>query len=520
MPFFMDPVSPTQENLDQALAMIDSVSATGGTNIADALKWGLRGGSKRTNLVRIMVFLTDGQPTVSTKDPEKLLAVAKEWNGKRSRVFVFGVGNDVNTNLLDRLAESGGGTRDYVREHEDIEEKTGALFTKLSHPVMQDIELEIDGVRVSRVVPRKLPDLFAGSRLEIFGRYLGEGTHAIRLRGMVGDERREYVYEGSFTREARADHDFVPALWAQRRVGLLLDNIRLNGQEPELIDEICRLGLEYRIVTKYTSHLIVEEGLRVTGGPATRRERGPGGPTTPGSSGPTTVGGGSHGGQYRGPGDSAPTGGTGGGPASPAGPGAMGPVTAGGGPGGPDLDEIAGRLRDAGVLPKDASREELRDLAGEIAREMREADRALRGLGYTDSGEKAVSDSVYLARLVGRDHRSGSDGFYLGRGESEESRKAVLINLFTQKLKDKVLLLREGVWTDRELTEELAKKERTVVEAYSDEYFALLREKPALASYFAFSSRLVIVYDGVVYEVVPPKDEETQEGEGGETAGG
>src|SRR4029077_19896186 len=116
-------------------------------------------------------------------------------------------------------------------------------------------------------------DLFAGDRLEGFGRYAGEGAHAIRLSGIVGGVRREFVYEGTFARETATETAFVAPLWAERRVGVLLDAIRLNGPNQELVGEIERLGREYRIVTPYTSHLVVEPGLRrFAGGPW----RGPG----------------------------------------------------------------------------------------------------------------------------------------------------------------------------------------------------------------------------------------------------
>ena len=498
MPFFPKPVPVTRETLDEALRMVRSVDAVGGTNIHDAMKQALGGPRDRDGHVPILVFLTDGQPTINETNPAKLQEAVRGWNGDQTRIFVFGVGSDVNTNLLDTIAADAGGTRDYVREHENIEEKTGALFAKLSHPVMRDLELTVDGMRVTRVVPSKLPDLFVGSRLEVVGRYLGDGPRAIRLTGMVGDVRREYVYEGTFAKGLVANHDFVPSLWAQRRVGVLLDEIRLNGQHQELLDEVCRLGVEYHIVTPYTSHLIVEEGLRVS----------------------TGTGGGR---QYRGPGNTVPPGGarasgTSSGPASPGGPGSPGPggpTTMGGGVGRraaeeADLGEIAERLRGAGVLPRDASKEELERLAGDIAREMRDADGALGGLGYASSGETAVDDSVYLARLLRSSESStGSDGFYLGRGKKDS--KTSLLDLFTKKVKDRVFLLRDGVWTDRGLTEELAKAERTKVVAYSKEYFDLLVAQPALASYFAFSERLVLVFDGKVYEVQPAPPEEPEE---------
>ena len=504
-PFFKWPLIATKENIDLALARTLTIEAIGGTNIDDALTQGLAADPERGDHVPILVFLTDGQPTVGQKDLDTLLRCARERNAEQSRIFVFGVGSDVNTHLLDRLAAEGGGTRNYVREEENIEEKTGVLFAKLSHPVMTDLELKIDGVEVSRMVPAKLPDLFIGTRLEVFGRYLGEGAHAIRLSGRVGDTRREYVYEGTFTAAAPAERDFLPALWAQRRVGVLLDAVRLNGAHEELLDEIRTLGRRYHIVTPYTSHLIVEEGLRVSGGTARPSRRGPGAPLSGGGGGPGTPG---------------PAGPTSAGPAAPSGGRPAAPMTGGGGMRRAQpvtLDEIAERLSEAGVLPSNASDQELRDLAGEVAKELRAAGGALGDLGSRESGEDAVSDSAYLARLVEADRSgvaTGSDGFFLGRGERKDGGKSssrVLLDLFTRKVKDKVFHLREGVWVDREITEadkaEPAKREQVTVTAYSDEYFALLASQPTLAPYFAFSPRLQVLLDGTIYEVKAPVEQ-------------
>jgi len=500
-PFFPAPVEATASLAEAALERIEGLEAGGGTNIASALRAGLPRGAADAEGLQILVFLTDGLPTVGVKDPKVILAEAQRLNAGRTRVFVFGVGDDVNTHLLDTLAADGGGSRCYVRQYESIEEKTSDLLTRLSHPVLTDLRLEADGVRLVKVVPARLPDLFKGSRLTVFGRYEGEGPCAIRLSGAVEGARREYVYEGTFAAGPREDFDFVPRLWAERRVGMLLDAIRLNGKDPELLDEVGRLGREYRIVTPYTSHLIVEEGLAVPGERPRRRASG-------------------HGGAYRGPGDAVPPGGGGGGGAGPitgpsspgpAGPGSLGPATPGAPP---SLDEIAASLRDAGVLPRDASPAELRELAETIAVEMRAGEGALGGLGRRTTGKGAVDDSAYLAGLIAAGTTGGEDEFFLGKGR-RRMRQAALIDLFTRKIKDKVFLLRWGVWVDRDLTEELAKG-KTVVEAYSKEYFDLLKARPELAPYLAFSPRMIVVMGEEAFEVTPPRATEEEPPAGGE----
>jgi Ca-activated chloride channel family protein len=469
-PFFGARVPATPEKIAEALRRVEGITAAGGTNIDGALAAALGGELEPDGRVSIVVFLTDGEPTVGETLPEKILAAVRERNARRARVFVLGVGTEVNTHLLDTLASENGGARDYVREEERIDEKTRALFAKLSHPVMTDLALAIDGLAPAKVVPAKLPDLFAGDRLEVFGRYAGEGAHAIRLSGVVGGLRREFVYEGTFARETTAETAFLAPLWAERRVGVLLDAIRLNGANPELVGEVERLGREYRIVTPYTSHLVVEPGLRrFAGGPAT----GPAGPITPGA----------------------------GAPGAPGGAPGHRPATGGGAEPGSDafflghaareqrasLDELARELARQGVLPVDAPQAELVDLARRVSEELQESERSLTGLGHAESGAQAVDDSLYLARLVS------------GRRNDRSS----LLERFTRRVADKTFVLRSGVWVDQALGEN-PPAERRRVEAFSADYFALLAARPALAPYLALSSRLIVKLGSEVYEIFEP----------------
>jgi len=483
-PFFGERVPASGERIAEALARVGGLTAAGGTNIDGALAAALAGPGELAGRVPIVVFLTDGEPTVGETGPDAILAAVKASNAARARVFVFGVGAQVNTYLLDTLAGQNGGARDYVRENERIDEKTRALFAKLAHPVMTDLALTVDGLTPTKLVPSTLPDLFAGDRLELFGRYTGEGAHAIRLSGVVAGVRREYVYEATFARETPDELAFLAPLWAERRVGQLLDAIRLNGSNPELVAEIERLGRTYGIVTPYTSHLVVEPGLRVSGT-----------------------------GVYRGPSDSTPPGKTagvgGGGSAGPATPGSGGPAA----PGAPEREHAADsfflghaaksaedaflkRLRELsrlGVLPAAESSEELRVLAARVVQELRESESNLAALGYGGApsspvGRKAVEDSEYLRRLM-----SGRNG-----GDSHS-----IFELFTRRVKDRTFVLRGGTWVEASLGE-TPPTERRRIEAFSAEYFALLTTRPELAPYLAFSPRLLLRSGAEVIEVFEP----------------
>jgi len=460
-PFFGKRVPATIDAVADALARVERVTAGGGTNIAGALDVALASGSD-DGRVPIVVFVTDGEPTVGETDVNKILEAVRARNGARNRVFVLGVGDELRTDLLDSLALDNGGARDYVRPSEDLEAKSRALFAKLSHPVMTDVSLAIDGLAVTKLVPARTPDLFAGDRLEIVGRYAGEGAHAIRLTGVVGGERREYVYEATFPAKSGTENAFVASLWAERRVGTLLEAIRRNGPNPELVGEVERLGREYHIVTPYTSHLVIEEGLRFAqrggmGGGA----GGPGGPR----------------GTYRGPGDTRPPEGSDG---WFLGSGNKAAATA------PSLDEIALALRDGGVLPADAEPAQLARLARSVADEMQAAEQRWNGLDAV-SGAGAVDASEYLARIVS------------GGNATQQS----VAELFARRVKDKTFVLRGGVWTDEACGDATGVARRTVT-AFSDEYFALLAARPELAPYLALSPRLVVRLGNEVFEIVEP----------------
>ena len=155
-------------------------------------------------------------------------------------------------------------------ENEDLELKLSAFVTRLANPVLTDIALTISGLNTTDVYPRELPDLFRGNDLVVLGRYDGSGHHAVEFKGHLQDETRTITYEGNFA-ERESANDFLPRLWATRKVAYLLDQIRLHGRKQELVDEVIRLAKRHGIVTPYTSALILEDDRPIAQRP--RRER-------------------------------------------------------------------------------------------------------------------------------------------------------------------------------------------------------------------------------------------------------
>jgi Ca-activated chloride channel family protein len=252
------------EDQAAARAWIDDLRANGSTDINRALLEALAlldaEGEDATRPAYV-IFLTDGQPTLGETVPERIVANAENNAPARTiRLFPFGIGYDVNTDLLDTLGSLLGGRTSYVQPEERIDEAVGEFYATISTPVLANIVLDFGPeVAVEGMFPYPLPDLFAGEQLVVVGRYAEGGPVAVTLRGEVNGEERLYVYEG---RElaARGGEPFVARLWATRRIGALLDQVRRTGPDAELIDEIAELSLRYGIVTPYTSYLVLEPG--------------------------------------------------------------------------------------------------------------------------------------------------------------------------------------------------------------------------------------------------------------------
>lgn len=258
-----------QAPLDAANAFVDGLQATGGTDIDGAIRQALAmnpavsatsGSVNWHNNPYYIVFVTDGEPTVGVTDPAQILQNTAQTNAnKQARIFVLGVGYQVNTKLLDRLADDNGGARDYVTPTEDLELKLSAFYGKLTNPVLAGLRLAFKGVNVSETYPRALPDLFKGSEIEVFGRYSGAADSCeIELSGTCRGEAKSHRYTARFP-AMQMDNEGLPRLWAMRKIGFLLDELRLRGENKELKEEVIRLSKQYGIMTPYTSFLVQED---------------------------------------------------------------------------------------------------------------------------------------------------------------------------------------------------------------------------------------------------------------------
>jgi Ca-activated chloride channel family protein len=375
----------------------ESLRPVGGTNINEALLAAMQQ-FENSNRPKILIFMTDGLPTVGVTSAEQIVANARAARTPGMRLFTFGVGYDVNTALLDKLAAENGGVADYVEPKEDLEVKVSNFFSKVNYPVLTDLKLDMAGVQTDLVYPRAMPDLFRGSQVILIGRYrnpIDMDFVRLQLGGKANGADKEFFYNNLRFPLREDANDFLPRLWATRRVGWLMEQVRTNGEQPELRDEIVDLGTRYGIVTPYTSYLALEPEAAA---------------------------------QYK-----------------------SGETTS---------TFSAGRLMNAPppAAPKPA------DV------------RATTGAG-----------AVVLSKRA----RQQQEVMRVEKDEASSGIKTAGVKTF---------YLREGVWTDSEFKAD-TKLPETVVKFGSDEYFAVLKQKPELGTYFSLGEKVIVVVDGRVYRV-------------------
>lgn len=455
-------VESSREQVDNAKRWVDNLRTSGGTAIDDAMAAAQALHADDTGRTFTIVFFTDGQPTVGETNPDKILKHVIGRNTANTRIFTFGVGDDVNAALLDQVAEQTRAVSTYVRPTEDIEVKASALYSKVSQPVLTNLKLTAgDAGRLSEIYPPQLPDLFAGGQLVVLGRYSGQGPVAVTLTGTVGTEKREYVYEMNLTPRGGEDREFVEHLWGRRKVGYLLDQIRLNGEKKELIDEVTALAKKYGIATPYTSYLIVPDAP--TAVLSTMRGGAPGAPAgkplalQPGGGGIGGIGGGF-----------------------------------GGGVGGPNatasVADLAKRVQSApGDLAKQRDHFETERLRGEKSKDGEDRRVLAEAMGKKFAFDEAKSALGRRAQLQVQAGKLGVDLAIEANNLKVQSR---LTPTAQRKIAGRTCLEIGGVWIDDGYD---AKMPTLSVKAQSAAYFRILERQAGMRELFRLGNYLLWV---------------------------
>ena len=275
-----DFVDATPPNLDAARRYLEQLQANGGTNIDGALERALSQprypegdvdettGARARQIVSrlsLVLFVTDGEPTVGEREPAAIAAHAARLRGSQ-RVFTFGLGADVNAQLIEQLALEGHGTAQFVRPDEDVERAVGVVASRLTSPIASDLRVSVQCqgdfhcARLVHALPEGPVDLFSGQDLVLLTRYTGSGSARLSFDGRSATGPVHWETSVDFPDHDR-DNAFVPRLWATRRIGWLSAARRQNGASPEVDDELRTLGERYGIPTELTSYLVQEPRL-------------------------------------------------------------------------------------------------------------------------------------------------------------------------------------------------------------------------------------------------------------------
>jgi Ca-activated chloride channel homolog len=560
-------VEANSEQLESARKWVDGLKAGGGTAIQAALDTALEMRAKDEGRSFTLVFFTDGQPTIGEMKPERIVQNVAAKNTANTRIFTFGVGDDVNAALLDQLADNTKALSTYVRPAEDIEAKAASLYGKISHPVLANVRLTTsDNIKVHEVYPPSLPDLFYGSQLVVLGKYTGHGPAAVRLTGQVGKESREFAYDVTFASKTDADREFVEHLWARRKVGYLLDQIRLNGEQKELMDEMLALAKRYGIATPYTSYLVVpdaavpvaaapvtrslntygrnggdgraESGGRGTAGPGSGPARGGSAPTGGFAGSGTAFGGGSGGaggfgfgggigGGFGGPGGFAPN------PAAP--PALTDPaLTKGGGKPATEPGKVEDIAKKIAQKPGDAGRARMgheNSKLDKVQNELEQLNKDLKDRAKADpkdgdkADEKAARDvaerllkSVQEAKENLTNYEQARLWYQQGQyKEAQVGKVGVDVAVCANNLRSQDRLTQTankyvqgrnclelgGLWIDEGFTADM---KTVVVKAQSDAYFKILEKKPEMKDVFRLGNHLVFVTPSLTALIIDTAD--------------
>lgn len=395
---------------ESAIDWIRGQEAIGGTDINGALTTALD--MVESDRPTTVLFMTDGLATEGEVNTQNILKNLEAAAKPNVRIFTFGVGDDVDTFLLDAVVEDFRGTGSYVRPGERIDEKVASLYSKISAPVLTDIALDFGGMQIDWMYPSQLPDLFAGEQLTLVGRYRQSTENtAITLHGSVNGAEQSFIYSNLDFPGRAGGEPFIARLWATRRIGDLLNSIRLRGENQELIDSVVNLSVRYGIITPYTSFLIEED----------------------------------------------------------------------------DILSQAGRDR----------------AAMEFAEEARQLSSVASGAGAVAAADAAInlqaaeSPAMPLA-FNPRPLPTQTAGMTEGEHDDEQFSADYYVNPI-KTVKDKTFILQDGVWTDTSFMPDTMETQK--VEFLSDAYFDLLEDKPELSDYFAVGERVIVVVEGVAYEI-------------------
>jgi len=481
----------TAENKKAALAFIDDLEARGGTNIGDALHMGAAMLTEESTRPAYILLMTDGEPTVGEQDVNKLVASA---NSKRDiRVFDVGVGFDVNTRLLNKLADSHHGTSQYVSPEENLETAMSSLYKKIQSPVLSNVKLTFDNVVVKDLYPREVKDIFAGSQVLLLGKYKEGAKGTVHLTGSVNGVSKSLNFPLKFEAD-ETGNTYLPRLWAMRRIGHLTEVAQENHENREVIDEIVSLSKKYGIISAYTSFLVTDpsENHRLANGVP---------PVAMPMAMPVGI---NRGGMMRSPRQVQSLDGR------------------------PAVASDLRRVQSAGMRFDNASNDFASASAkgfpstlqsttnGTVGPQGADAmiapsppfsSFATAGKGASYGGsDKVMKEMVYQNFKKTSAASNGHDAFVRAR-ENNNLKDSIVANQLANNsnstmktVEDKTFYLQNGIWTDSTYVDKDLAKAHTIAFG-SDAYFKLMHDMPGIAKYLAVGKQVIVIFKGQCYQI-------------------
>lgn len=250
------PLPFSRDNVNRALAYLDQPYGGGGTMMMEGIRKALDAPRDQSRL-RFVCFLTDG----FIGNESQILGEIHQRIGD-SRIFSFGVGSSVNRYLLDHMAKMGRGAVAYLALNQKAEPVMDAFFERISHPALTDISIDWGGMQVSDVYPAQIPDLFVGRPVILTGRFTGNGTAQIRVKGKVGGENEQIPLALNLDKSAR--RDALRPIWARMKIADLADQSTWQDN-PNLPAQIKSLALEHNLMSAFTAFVAVDATQKTAG---------------------------------------------------------------------------------------------------------------------------------------------------------------------------------------------------------------------------------------------------------------
>lgn len=278
---FPQPVAATTANIRQAISFMEGQRGGGGTEMMKAIRTALGDNDRVTysdcppnaecairerpirNAVRVVCFMTDGYVG------NDMAIIDEVQKHPEARVFSFGIGTAVNRFLLDKMAEAGRGEAEFVTREEDAKPAADRFYERVHTPVLTDISIDWNGLPVTDVLPARPLDLFSAKPLVLTGRYTYPASGTIKLRGKRAGRPFERQIKVTLPGQ-ESDNRSLAQLWARTKIHDLMsqdwNGLQNGNMRPALQTAITQLGLDYRLMTQFTSFVAVEEQTVVEDG--------------------------------------------------------------------------------------------------------------------------------------------------------------------------------------------------------------------------------------------------------------